>query len=412
VKLALMTFGSAGDVHPMLALGQALQRRGHEVVLLSLPVFEAQALAAGLRFVPVGRTEDYEQTLAHPKLWHAVDGLGVMWRYLLRPVMQPAYEALTRLVHEGLDALVAPPFVLAARVASERWGTPLLSVYTAATLLRSTRWPVTVAAWRVPAGVPSWAVAGLWRVLDRLKLEPLVRQDVALLRGLAGLPPLQVPVFGDWMHSPDAGLALFPDWFARAADWPARVRHAGFMLYENDVTEGLPAHVDAFLQQGDAPLVFMPGTAQRFAAGFYEAAMAACKALGRRGILLGPMAPTIDDGQLCSAAYAPFSLLLGRARAVVHHGGVGTCAQALRAGVPQVIVPSAYDQFDNAMRLAHLGVGLSLPMARVNAQTLSAVLGRLLAQPAWGQRAQAVRLQMDVAGFHEQACLAVEALSA
>jgi hypothetical protein len=121
----------------MLALGQALQRRGHEVVLLSLPVFEAQALAAGLRFVPVGRTEDYEQTLAHPKLWHAVDGLGVMWRYLLRPVMQPAYEALTRLVHEGVDALVAPPFVLAARVASERWGTPLLSVYTAATMLRS-----------------------------------------------------------------------------------------------------------------------------------------------------------------------------------------------------------------------------------------------------------------------------------
>ena len=163
MKLALMTFGSAGDVHPMLALGQALQRRGHEVVLLSLPVFEAQAVAAGLRFVPVGRTEDYEQTLAHPKLWHAVDGLGVMWRYLLRPVMQPAYEALTRLVHEGVDALVAPPFVLAARVASERWGTPLLSVYTAATMLRSTRWPVTVAAWRVPAGVPSWAVAGLWR---------------------------------------------------------------------------------------------------------------------------------------------------------------------------------------------------------------------------------------------------------
>lgn len=410
-----MTFGSAGDVHPLLALGQALQRRGHEVVLLSLPVFEAQAVEAGLRFVPVGRTEDYEQTLAHPKLWHAVDGLGVMWRYLLRPVMQPAYEALTRLVHEGVDALVAPPFVLAARVVSERWGTPLLSVYTAATMLRSTRWPVTVAAWRVPAGVPSWAVAGLWRVLDRVKLEPLVRQDVALLRGLAGLPPLpplQVPVFGEWMHSPDAGLALFPDWFARAGDWPARVRHAGFMLYENDVAEGLPAHVDAFLQQGEAPLVFMPGTAQRFAADFYEAAMAACKALGRRGILLGPTAPTIDDGQLCSAPYAPFSLLLGRALAVVHHGGVGTCAQALRAGVPQVVVPSAYDQFDNAMRLEHLGVGLSLPMARVNAQTLSAVVRSLLAQPAWGQRARAVALQMDVAGFHEQACLAVEALSA
>jgi UDP:flavonoid glycosyltransferase YjiC (YdhE family) len=64
------------------------------------------------------------------------------------------------------------------------------------------------------------------------------------------------------------------------------------------------------------------------------------------------------------------------------------------------------------MRLAHLGVGLSLPMGRVNAQTLSAVLGRLLVQPSFRDRSQAVALQMDVAGFHEQACLAVEALSA
>lgn len=407
-----MTFGSAGDVHPLLALGQALQRRGHEVVLLSLPVFEAQALAAGLRFVSVGRTEDYERTLAHPKLWHAVDGLGVMWRYLLRPVMQPAYEALTRLVHEGVDVIVAPPFVLAARVASERWGTPLLSVYTAATMLRSTRWPLTLAAWRVPPWVPPWAVGGVWRLLDRVKLEPLVRKDLALLRSLAGLPSLQGSVFGDWMHSPDGGLALFPEWFARADDWPACIWQAGFMLYENDVAQGVPAHVDAFLQQGDAPLVFMPGTAQRLAAGFFEAAIGACKALGVRGILLGPLAPEMDDGQVCSASYVPFSLLLRRAKAVVHHGGVGTCAQALMAGVPQVIVPSAYDQFDNAMRLEHLGVGVSLPMVRVNVQSLSDVLRRLLEQPGLEPHCREVSLQMDVLAFHEQACLAVEAMSA
>jgi hypothetical protein len=81
------------------------------------------------------------------------------WAFLL-----PDLSALANLPAEHFANL------LAARVASERWGTPLLSVYTAATMLRSTRWPVTVAAWRVPAGVPSWAVAGIWRVLDRVKL--------------------------------------------------------------------------------------------------------------------------------------------------------------------------------------------------------------------------------------------------
>src|SRR5205085_2067897 len=77
-------------------------------------------------------------------------------------------------------------------------------------------------------------------------------------------------------------------------------------------------------------------------------------------------------------AYVPFSQVFPRAAAVVHHGGIGTTAQALAAGIPQVIMPMGYDQPDNAERLVRLGVGAPLPPRRFTGARLAALLGKLL----------------------------------
>jgi rhamnosyltransferase subunit B len=411
MNVALITFGSAGDVHPLLALGQALQARGHRTVLLSLPLFADMAQQAGLPFVPVGRDEDFEHTLAHPKLWHPVDGLGVMWRYLLRHSLQPSCAALGALHAQlGLDAIVAPPMAMGARVASERWGLPLLSVYTAATMLRSHQHPLTVADRRVPRWLPSWAVAGVWHALDRFKLEPLVRADLERLRAPLGLPPIQGSIFGQWAHSPHGGLTLFPRWFAHARDWPAQVQEAGFMLYDQDASQGLSAQLAAFLDNGPPPVVFLSGTAQRHAPGFHAAARAACAALGVRAVLLGPTLTEQADRHCCSAPYAPLPLLLPHAAAVVHHGGIGSCAQALQAGIVQGVVPSAYDQFDNAMRTERLGLALSCPMSRLDATRMTDLVQQLLQRPDLRAQAQHWAAQMRPQAWRQAACQAVEGL--
>jgi len=128
-------------------------------------------------------------------------------------------------------------------------------------------------------------------------------------------------------------------------------------------------------------VVFMPGTAQQDAGAFYAAALKSCAANGQRGLLLGPLARDVaaDMATVRTLPYAPFSWLLPRARALVHHGGIGSCAQALRAGIPQLLVPQAYDQFDNAMRLERLGVGASLPDGIRGLDHMPARLGQLLA---------------------------------
>ena len=80
-------------------------------------------------------------------------------------------------------------------------------------------------------------------------------------------------------------------------------------------------------------------------------------------------------------AYAPFSALLPHCAALVHHGGIGTVAQALTAGIPQLVVPVAFDHFDEAARLRKLGVGATLSRRRFTPSRGARVMDRLLTSP-------------------------------
>jgi rhamnosyltransferase subunit B len=384
VRVCLVTLGSAGDVHPMLALGQGLQSRGHAVTLMANPAWAELVQRTGLDFEPVGDPADSRATVAHPKLWHPIDGFGVMWRYLLRPALAPTYQRLAALAEEGRCVVIANPVAMGARLAQEKLGLPLITAYTAATMLRTVHDPMTLAPWRVPPWMPRSLRRAAWSLLDRYKLEPLVRPALDALRREIGLPPQTESVFGRWMHSPQAGVTLFPQWFAAAPpDWPPQVVQGGFTLYEGDA-QAVPPEVRAFIEQGAAPVVFMPGTAAQAAAPFFAAAVQACRATGQRGLLLGAVPQALKaqlPNSMLAADYAPFAWLLPRARALVHHGGIGSCAQALRAGIAQLVVPQAYDQFDNAMRLERLGVGLTLPGSPAGLQAMGTALGRLLSEP-------------------------------
>jgi rhamnosyltransferase subunit B len=389
LRLALVTMGSLGDVHPMLGLGRAMVARGHHVTLMTNPVFEDLAREQGLAFQPVGTAEQQVQTLKHPKLWHPVDGLGVMWRYLLRPALLPTLGVLDTWraqasVGERL-LVVANPVAFGARLANEAWDLPLVSTYTAATMLRTCTSPMTLAHWRLPPGVPQWVPRLAWAALDRLKLQPLVLPVLNGLRRELGLPALAVSVFGQWMHATLGGLTLFPEWFAPVApDWPVQVRQGDFPLFDDAAQ--LDAGLQAFLDAGEPPVVVMPGTGQMHGAALFRAAAQALPALGLRGVLLGPVpaevSAQVSGGSVWCAAHQSFAKLLPQAKALVHHAGVGSSAQALRAGIPQLLWPQAYDQFDNAWRLEKLGVAARLPVGTPTADGLRSGLARLLASDA------------------------------
>ncbi|MBL8848564.1 MAG: glycosyltransferase, partial [Planctomycetaceae bacterium] len=185
-----------------------------------------------------------------------------------------------------------------------------------------------------------------------------------------------------WWNSPDGVVCLFPDWYAPPQpDWPPNLFQADFPLWNADASNGLAPEVDAFLKAGDAPIVFTPGSANIYGQTFFAAAVKACRLLNRRGILLTghvEQLPAALPESIAHFHYVPLDLLLPRAAAFVHHGGVGSTSQALLAGIPQVLMPLAHDQFDNGARVEKLGVGASIPAPKFNATRLTAALKRLL----------------------------------
>ena len=402
MKVLLPTLGSAGDVHPFLAIGKAMRARGHEVEVMTNPVFADMVQQAGLAFHPVGSQHHYTEAFNSRKLWHPIDGLGVLWRRMARHAIEPVYRRIAQQAAgpAGTGCVVmAPPLMFGARLANEKLKVPLLSAYSAATMLRSCQNPLTMAHWRVPAWVPRPVRAAAWQALDRFKLEPMVAAEIGQARRSLGLPALNQSVFGRWMHSPTAGVTLFPDWFASApGDWPQQVAQAGFPLYDGDAAAGLSAALSQFLDAGEAPIVFTPGSAMGHGQVFFRAAVRSCVALGRRGVLL-----TSDAAQLPAdlpptvhhSAYAPFGLLLPRALALVHHGGIGTCAQALRAALPQLVTPMGFDQFDNAMRLELLGVGASLQRGNTPLDGMTEALRELLGSPKIARACQQAALKVQ-----------------
>ncbi len=128
-------------------------------------------------------------------------------------------------------------------------------------------------------------------------------------------------------------------------------------------------------------MVVTAGTANAVSHDFFSAAILACSNIGQRAILVTAdprqLPPTLPDGMI-HAAYAPFAALLPRAAAFIHHGGIGSVSQALRAGVPQLIQPMAFDQFDNASRVVQLGAGRELPVRQFRARRVARELRALL----------------------------------
>ena len=179
----------------------------------------------------------------------------------------------------------------------------------------------------------------------------------------------------DWWNSPDLVIGMFPDWFAHpAADWPKQTQLTGFGLWDERAIGGVSQEMYDFLNAGEPPVVFTPGSAMWQAQDFFTACVDACTRLHRRGILLTrhrDHLPANLPHFIRHFEYAPFSQLLPSVACLVHHGGIGTSAQAMAAGVRQVVTPMAHDQLDNAARMEKLGIAKVIPAQKLNGSNLA-----------------------------------------
>ena len=386
------TFGSAGDVYPMLGLACELKRRGHEVTLATNDHFREAVQRRGLMFEPLGTEEQYQACLRDPALWTPRKAFGHVFSHL-RPVLRAQYDLHERELARGPLVAVTNCFGMGALLAQEKLGVRTLTLHLQPAVLWSDHEPPTL------PGVfgPKWLRSWLYWLGEKMVVDPVVCPFLNAWRGELGLTP--VSRITRWWNSPTGVIAMFPDWFAPVQpDWPRPLVQTDFPLWSDGGDQPLSGDVIEFLANGAPPLVFTAGTANSHAGPFFEAAVHACRELGRRGLFLTSFTeqlPADLPESIRAFRYVPLESLLEYSAAFIHHGGVGSMSQAFAAGVPQVLMPLAHDQFDNAERVRRLGVGVGIPAPKFNGPRLTAALRELLDDPATAEqcRATAERLK-------------------
>lgn len=377
----LTPVGSSGDVHPFIGVGRGLKARGHDVTIVTAEPFRLVSERAGLRFVPTQSTAEFEQLAAHPKLWHPRLGPIVVLR-AVASVLRSTYACIGRAYESGRTVLVGHFLSYATRVFEEVHEAPAATLQLAPSAFRSLYQQPAYAPGHDASGWPRWLKRSTWWSIDHLVVDPRIVPQLNRWRRELGLRTPVQRIFKDWLHSPQRVIGMFPDWFGPPQpDWPAQLRLTGFPLYdESDQHAGNPG-LERFLSEGEGPILFTPGSANQAAAAFFEAAVDAVMRLGRRALLLTRyprQVPSRLPAGVRHEAYVPFSRILPRCAAFVHHGGIGTCAQGLAAGVPQLVMPLSFDQPDNGTRLARLGTGRWIVPAQFSGERVADALRGLI----------------------------------
>ena len=329
----------------------------------------------GLEFESLGTEADFKACVSNADLWHPQRSFRHVFQSLC-PVLKQQYQIHAERADSGDLIGITNCFGLGAYVAQDKLNVPVITLNLQPAVVWSDNEPPSL------PGLfgPRWLKSFLFRIGERFAIDAIVCPFLNEWRRELDLPP--VNKIARWWNSQFGVLCMFPDWYAKPqSDWPSNLMQTDFPLWNDRSEEPLPVEVEQFLNDGSPPVVFTPGSANLHGEAFFRAAVQACQTLNRRGILLTEYAESLPAGLPASVAhfpYVPLDRLLSRSAAFVHHGGIGSVSQAMLAGIPQVIMPLAHDQFDNAERIKRLGIGDSLAVQRFTGPRLARVLKPLL----------------------------------
>jgi len=388
--------GSHGDILPLIAIGRELKTRGHAVHFFVDPYFIKNAQNAGLDSIPVSSgfwaEMQKNQQIYHPLKIHQLISSGcVTYAEMALPTMK---------AHMGdskTTVTICNKLGYAARLLSELHGCPNVTIHYAPYSIRSSISPPRYLPRMIK--LPRVANKAYWYILDVCFIDPVYTRRLNDFRKKVGLGPVK-RMFDQWMYDTTVQLGMFPAWFAQTQpDWPAHFQKTGFPLF--DAGDGsLPEPVQAFLDAGDKPIAFTAGTFNTSADDFFEVSVKACQKIGKRGILVSPSQEKVSQSLppgIAHFSYVPFGALMPHLAAFVHHGGVGTLAQAMSAGIPQLIRPMFGDQFDNAQRLVDIGIAREVLSSDYKPDNVAGALKDLADNPVYKQNAQryAAKLQQE-----------------
>lgn len=414
-KIVLATFGSLGDLHPIVALGLELKRRGHHITFATMDFYREKIEMLGFVHVRMAPHVNPDDVAEMPELVDASKGTEKILREIIIANVPAMYDDLLAAV-KGAEVLVSGEIIYAAKSVVEKTGIKWVTTTLAPISMFSTYDPPVppTAIWFENLRFLGSTFHSLLFRLIRMSMTSWLDEYRTFRRGI-GLDPDDDPIFRD-KFSRDLHLIMFSRMLgAPQPDWPAGAVQTGFCFYDGQADTGkMPDALGEFLEAGEPPIVFTLGSAAVMdPRDFFVDSVKAAKMLGRRAVLLygvfGEHPPGLT-ADIVGFDYAPYSLLFPRAACVVHQAGVGTTGQVLRAGVPHLIVPFAHDQPDNAARCRRLGVAEIISRDSYDAESAAKMLRQVLEDERYRQRSAEVAAIVNSEGGTAAACDAIEGI--
>jgi rhamnosyltransferase subunit B len=417
-RIVITTFGSTGDLNPFIALAFALRSRGHEVLFavegnfqptvsrLGFPVW----LLTGDQEVALGpyarQIFDSDQPLTSLKM--------LLDHYILPTLAAKVAELREACLKADLLISVAPQF--AASIVADLLPIPWISVILTPSTLPSSA--IAPQPTRVPLPIPlrrlhnrfSWLLAGI-------VLRQMVDRPVNRIRQAFQVPPRTHLMWTGNLSPRFTAMAVSSALLPRPADWPAYVQMTGFCFWDGAPNWQAPETLQAFLQGGKPIVAVTFGTvlpAERaLFAPYYQASIVGILACGARALVINapPLSLPLEQPEdVLQLPFAPFSRVFPACAAVIHHGGIGTIAQCLRAGIPSLVVPGGMDQRFNAALVVQRQAGLWLPRRRYTARRAVQALKTLLSSAIYREQTRKLQAQILQENGTAALCATIEQL--
>ncbi len=375
--------GTLGDLHPYLAMGQILKAEGHQVSLATHAHYQSEVEALDLGFIPQVPSEADLTPELLDKVHHPYRGPEYIVRDLVTPYLRQNYQILVAQAHDA-DLIISHLLTVAVPLFARQHKIPWLSCLLQPVALLSAYdppvisqiYPLRKLRFLGPVfhkhffNLAKSISAPWWKELDTFCQE-------------LGQLPIKHPMF-EGGHSSWGTLLLFSETLASPQpDWPENYFQLGFPFH-HEPDARLSEDTLQFLARHPRPLVFTLGSSLgRSTTPFYRWAVEATQSLGLPALFVTSghrdSVPVTASDTIAVVDYEPYHLLFEHAGLIVHPGGIGTLSKALRSGRPQVIIPFANDQFDNAARIARLGAGVEIPIFKLNALRLKRAIQQALA---------------------------------
>ncbi len=368
MKIAIVIYGTRGDVQPMLALSTALMNRGHEIIFCATPDHEALAERYQCPFVPFG-----------PDMRELFSKANIKGKATARPSVKEMKTSTARQIDElpdilrGSDLVLGVGFVLGVHTVADSLGVPYRFVIF---------YPVLLGPGS-HASRSSQRMFSIGRAITNMAIKGFINKK----RARINLQPIN-DVWANWMGE-EVIVACDRDINSIPQGVAFNCKQTGYLILPSDLK--LPAHVEQFIAAGTPPVYIGFGSnpidqAEKYTSIFAEVA----KITGQRLIISKgwAMLPEQNSEHILYVDEMPFELLFPKLAAVVSHGGTGTVAYAARAGIPQIAFPYMADQFENRKIIADLGIGpITCDFKKISATAISIAITECLTNDTYKHNA-------------------------